>query len=328
VIARAILPATATASARGPGAPPATALLRALHAKFGTRPGEEEGWLEKPDVASKPLVRARLEAAFRPAHPIAWLKDPHAWLSNLDIQAVMRQYELLLRPTHGFRFLGVVPRDFEAPLDPLNPHEQCVADAICRTRVADLRRQGVRKVGIVFNLDKHTGKGSHWTAMYAGIDPNDGGDRYGAFYYDSLGREPPAEMRRFAERLRSECAKLADAPPSMPFRIGHNEVRKQFANTECGIYSMFFIVACVQSGRSIEDICKRLVRGDKEMHRLRSIMFRPPPGAPAHSHRVSFPDGGFATTGKETGASGGAYPAGGTGLMRRKLAWEPVRVSG
>jgi hypothetical protein len=34
---------------------------------------------------------------------------------------------------------------------------------------------------------------------------------------------------------------------------------------------------------------------------------------------VSFPDGGFATTGKETAASGGAYPAGGTGLMRRKL---------
>jgi hypothetical protein len=33
---------------------------------------------------------------------------------------------------------------------------------------------------------------------------------------------------------------------------------------------------------------------------------------------VSFPDGGFATTGKETGASGGAYPAGGTGLMQRK----------
>ena len=266
-------------------------LLAALHERLGTRPGDEEAWLEKTEVASKPLLRARLEAAFRPAHPISWLNDPHAWLSNIDIQAVMSQYEALLRPTHGFRFLGVVPRDFETRLGGSSSNTNssgggstCVSDAICRTHVADLRRQGVRKIGVIFNLDKHTGKGSHWTAMFAGIDPTDASapaDRYGAFYYDSLAREPPAEMRVFAQRLRSESLQLNK---KKPFRISYNGIRKQFANTECGIYSMFFLVACVQSGRSITDVCKRLVKGDREMHRLRSVMFRPPPGAPAHTH--------------------------------------------
>jgi hypothetical protein len=191
----------------------------------------------------------------------------------------MAQYETLLMPTHAFRFLGVVPRDFEAPSS--SGSTSCVADTICRTHVRDLRAQGVRQFGVIFNLDKHTGKGSHWTAMFVGIDPDQHpADRYGAFYYDSLGHPPPIEMRRFANRLQAECVECGTGD----FRIGFNDVRKQYANTECGIYSMFFVIACVQSGRSIADICKRLVRGDNEMHRLRSVMFRPPPSAPAHSH--------------------------------------------
>lgn len=269
-VAQAILPARAR---------PVTAvgMLLALHATLGTRPGDEEAWLEHARIRADVGLRARLESAFRPAHPSAWLRDPHAWLSNLDIQAVMQQYEALLMKTHGFRFMGVVPRDFEARS--AGASSACVSDAICRTHVADLWRQGVRKFGIVFNLDKHTEQGSHWTSMFVGIDPSETlGDRYGAFYYDSLGRPPPAEMRRFAARMRRECNQLG---AGRAFRVQHNSVRKQYANTECGIYSMFFIVACVQSGRSIADICKRLVRGDKEMHRLRAVMFRPPV---AHSH--------------------------------------------
>jgi hypothetical protein len=255
-------------------------LLAALHYTLGTRPGDEERWLTLPAVTSKPALRARLEAAFRPAHPDAWLKNPRAWLSNLDILAVMTQYQTLLMPTHAFRFLGVVPRDFEAPASP--NATTCVTDAICRVHVRDLRAQGVRQLGIVFNLDKHTGNGSHWTAMFVGLDPaSRPADRYGAFYYDSLARRPPAEMQKFAERMRAESG------DGEGFPIRFNDVRKQFANTECGIYSMFFIIACVQSGRSIADICKRLVRGDSEMHRLRSIMFRPPPSAPSHSHSNS-----------------------------------------
>ena len=257
--------------------------LHALHSKLGTRPGQEATWLKSPVVARRPGLVARLEAAFRPPHPRAWLADPRSWLSNIDIDAVMRQYQAFLEKTHGFRFVGVVPRDFAASLvrggRRRKPEEQCVTEAVCNMHVRDLVRDGVRQAGIVFNLDKHTGPGSHWTAMYVCVDPAAAG-RFGAFFYDSLGRPPPLEMRALMARLRAEVsAQWAHDPGVVArFKVGHNTVRKQFANTECGVYSIFFLVAAVQTTRPLEDICRRAIRGDDDMFRLRSVLFRPPDG--------------------------------------------------
>lgn len=263
----------------GQGGTDPGAKLAALHARLGTRLGDEERWLDAPAVASTPGLRARLLAAFRPEHPASWIKDPRAWLSNFDIDAVMEQYQKAVGPT--FRFVGVAPRDFASPA----PYAKasCVTEAVCRTHVADLVRDGVKHVGIVFNLDKHTGRGSHWTAMYACVDP-DHGRYFGAFYYDSLApSRMPTEMRALAERLRAETVATYGAERARGFRIERNRVRKQFANTECGIYSIFFLLACARTKRPLEDICKRLVKGDGHMNRLRSILFRPPAGV-EHTH--------------------------------------------
>jgi hypothetical protein len=57
-------------------------------------------------------------------------------------------------------------------------------------------------------------------------------------------------------------------------------VRKQFLDTECGIYAMFFVVACVQTELPFERLCRDVIRHDRDMQGLRSVFFRPHGGVP------------------------------------------------
>ncbi len=292
-------------------------LLRWLHARLGTRPGEglEAAWPDLPDVASaaqgSPALASALQRAFRPKHPEAWLRNPRAWLSNFDIAAVMRQYE---EAVPGFRFPGVFPSDFSAP-DPAAPSSQprCVSASMCALSVAGLLRQGVRHVGIVFNLDTHDGRGSHWTGLYIGLDPARP-DRYGAWYYDSTAEPPMAGMDAFMRRvLREAAAAFPSAPPPTYWR---NRTRKQFKNTECGVFSMFFIIACARTDAPVPHICTRLIKGDDDMHQLRAVYFRPflpgeaggaaPPATPGQKldQNPTVPPGGAGGAGPR--ATGGA----------------------
>lgn len=250
------------------------ALISRLHDRLGTRPGEEEKWISAPEVARQPRLSQRLSAAFRPESPQEWVRNPNFWLSNLDIEAVMRQYEEHLGPTKGFRFLGVFPRDFASPPD-RGRQGTCVSNVICQLHVTDLLAEGRQHLGCIFNLDKHTGTGSHWTSVYVGLNPLQP-HRFGFLYYDSVGRRMPAETKAFADRLEREVTDAMGPEAGKAFAAGtkHNTVRKQFLDTECGIYAMFFIVACVQTDLPFEQICRDVMRHDRDMHKLRSVFFR------------------------------------------------------
>ena len=262
-------------------------LLAALHERLGTRPNasEEVRWLASRDVASNPDLRSRIQQAFRPTHPESWLRNPKAWLSNEDIEAVMRQYE---DHVPGFRFVGVFPRDFATRIG--SKDAPCVSDEMCRLTAEGLLREGAAQVGIVFNLDKHTQSGSHWTSMYACLDPRSAGKpehRHGVFYYDSTGRPPPKEMRDFAHRLRGEIEQLQsqggkgssdkkDTKNTTRIRVTHNRIRKQFQDTECGIYSILSLVAMIHTDVRFEEMCKEVMKRDGKMQEMRKILFRPP----------------------------------------------------
>ena len=257
----------------------APATLRRLHARLGTLPGQEVSWTALPEVAASPSAAAVLDRVFRPAPPAAWRENPYAWLSNIDIDRVMRQYHGL----RGFRFVGVFARDAEARETPDSP---CVSEDLCRLHVADVVASSassassasgrVTQLGMVFNMDKHTGRGSHWTACYVGLDPARP-HRFGAFYYDSVGIQPPLEIRAFVRRIAAEAGAAFGGVP--PFVTAHNTVRKQFRDTECGVYAMLFLVACVEIEMPFGDICTHLIKRDGDMHALRSIFFREPAAA-------------------------------------------------
>jgi len=125
---------------------------------------------------------------FRPEAPEG---AADAWLSTLDIQAVMEQYE---HKYNDFKFIGPVPIDFDNDIFP----GMCVSDELCKINLKNLYNKGMRKLGIVFNLDPHYRGGSHWVCLY--MDFKTGG----IYYFDSVGDWPPPEIKKLMDLLKNQ----------------------------------------------------------------------------------------------------------------------------
>lgn len=241
------------------------AVLDALHAKFGTHRGAEYLWLKPTGPVPKSSSAGRsLSRAFRPAMPDDWITNSRAWLSNFDIEDVMRQYEDLVP---DFWFVGVFPMDFALVLrDGL-----CVSVEMCGLSIAKMRAEGKTRAGIILNTDKHDESGSHWVALYVDICPSS--PVYGIYYYDSVANATPREVESFAAALRREVS-------DDKFVFATNRVRRQYQNTECGVFTMFFVVCCLSREMEFDYICRHM-GNDDHLHTLRAVFFRPPQKAAA-----------------------------------------------
>lgn len=171
---------------------------------------------QKTDYAKKYL---------RPAMPHKWLNDPDMWLDSNDITAVMEQYE---DAYPDFEFMGPFPIDFAAP----NPYQtggtkKCLMTEICEFKVQGALTNGTKSLGIVYNLDPHYKSGSHWVATYVDLIHHE------CLYFDSYGMEPPKQIEKFMRWLTTQDPKM---------KLSFNAKRFQFKNTECGMYSLFFII--------------------------------------------------------------------------------------
>lgn len=187
---------------------------------------------------------------FRPERPVEWAKNPTEWHDTITISRVMEQYE---DANPHFEFIGPVPIDFDTRLP--DSWGRCVVDELCNLNLATLKHRGDHQIGIIFNLDPHDKPGSHWVCAY--LDLLHGA----AYYYDSYGYEPPAEVRRLLRRCRDQGCRS----------IVWNDVRHQRKNTECGTYCMYVIISLLQ-GRSFADICKKPINDDT-MNALRDLLF-------------------------------------------------------
>ena len=133
----------------------------------------------------------------------------------------------------------------------------CVVDAMCALDVRALAKR-YSQLGVVFNLDRHDQAGSHWVAVYAGLRPSV--PNYGIYYFDSVGYAPPPEITRFLNKV---VRRMDDER----FRSVINTERKQYKNTECGMFSINFLVQCLRR-RCFREIVRDRV-SDDQMQKLR-----------------------------------------------------------
>jgi hypothetical protein len=159
-----------------------------------------------------------------------------------------------------FKFLGVFPIDFSAP-DPYKRDgtAKCLYKETCELNLVDEYNKGIRGIGMIFNLDPHFKGGSHWVSLYINIKnikkPFVG-------YFDSYGYKVPALI---AKLMRSFKLQISTC------KLGYNARRFQYGDSECGMFSMYFIV-CMLCGIPFNDFCKDSVNDDY-MLQLRKIMF-------------------------------------------------------
>ena len=203
----------------------------------------------------KSLNDDEINDTFRPEKPKEWLKNERDWLSTVDIEKVLSQYE---NKYNDFITIGPVPIDF----DKRDIRGNCTIDELCNLKLKDLLKDKLYKLGIVFNLDKHDEPGSHWVALYGDLKKND------IYYFDSYGLEPPNEIEIFMNRMQEEGKKL-----NRNIDLYYNDIRHQFKNSECGVYCLNFIIQFLE-GKNFKEIIENVIFDD-DMNSMRNVYYRP-----------------------------------------------------
>ena len=245
-------------------------VAQSMEPKCGVE-NEETCWV---DNSTK---KHALSKAHRPRKPIEWFTNPRTWLNTFDILYVMTQYEDRYKT---FKFLGVHPIDFE-----VQENGRCVGDDLCELHIKKLLEQKKKSFGMVLNLDTHTGSGFHWVALFCNFDPSSTASKtnFGIYYYDSVGVAMDSHNNRhftkkFCQRIKNQISELYGEAVSQKFVIKQNKVRKQYKNTECGIFSMVFITQMLKN-IPFEEICSRMPKDD-DVQKLRDLLYSPPPRRP------------------------------------------------
>ena len=178
-------------------------------------------------------INTGLENKFRPEKPKDWEQIENKWLNTYDILNVMEQYE---DKYNSFKMIGVFPIDFKTKIE-----GTCVSPIMCQLNLKDLIKKKKKKLGFVFNLDKHYESGSHWTSMFINLNKNS--KNFGAYYYDSVGNKPPSEIFDFIKLLKAQSKK--DLNKEFPFK--YNKITHQRGGSECRMFSLYYLERSLQN---------------------------------------------------------------------------------
>ena len=209
--------------------------------------------------------KEELQEAFKPNGPAG----QYDWLSTTEINEGMERY---INVYPEFIFVGAVPIDIE-DLDQFG---------VKNLDYNKLAKKGKTKVGIIYNLDEHYKSGSHWVSFFV-----DTGNRK-IYYSDSAGKPPEQRVKRLVKKLaeswyEKDSGKKVILPLNsymnetgqniveQKYDIKYNKTQHQFGGSECGVYSMNFLIRLLR-GDDFDDIHGSR-KTDKEMNVCRKIYF-------------------------------------------------------
>ncbi len=229
-------------------------LAQELHKRLKTDCDKEWYWLEQNFVPAS--HSRRLKKNFKPEMPEEWDKNPFEWLSTSDIQDVMEQYE---KKYPEFLFMG--PVSVDCPVE--------IRCSLSDLTVLSMIKRKKTKLGIIYNLDKHNEPGSHWVAVYFDIK------KCQIIYYDSVGIPPPKLIVSFLNELKKDCENYYNVKRNQKRKVDIfvNETRCQYGSSECGVFSMNFIISMLQN-KNIEELNPDIMN-DAQMNELRKKYYRP-----------------------------------------------------
>lgn len=212
---------------------------------------DQQCWKKQDFIKLIPNKEIRTEIekyTFRPKGP----EGRFTWLSTTDIDDVNRQYE---KKYENYKFLGAVPMDFD----------DIPQYGIKNLNFDELYKNNKYKIGMIINLDKHNQNGSHWVALYANIQTGE------IYYFDSYGSEPYLPITYFVDRIakwymkknygmdiKADGAymrknKKNNVEQMAGLTIKYGTMRHQYKSSECGVYSINFILELL-NGKTFDDI--------------------------------------------------------------------------
>ena len=199
----------------------------------------------------------RFKNSFRPEKPEAWDKNFNEWLSTTDIDVVLKQYEK--SDTHFF-YYGATPMDFD-----LKEGGTCAVNSLCKFNLKEHLAKGQTKIGIVFNTDDHDEPGEHWISMYIdckGINLN----VPCIYFFDSTGDPAPQEIVDLIKNIKEQGLQNG-----ITFTDLHNDLEHQTGNSECGMYSLHFMIYMLEDGNFMKYVKNK--KSDEYIEKFRNVFF-------------------------------------------------------
>jgi hypothetical protein len=214
--------------------------------------------INKPNIINilKPIEKKDL----RPSQPEEWVNNPIEWLSNFDIEKCLIQYENT--PEYKYKFIGVFSIDFGIPKNPIN------------LKNILSKYPNISFIGFITNLSRSNEPGTHWTSSFFVLNPSL--KSYGGYYYDSTTGKIPNDLKPVFDDIKRQAEEIF----KKPFNIQINNIRHQFSNTECGVFSIAFQTRWISILRKngdadFNEIVKFEGYKDDIMKQLRNKLFRP-----------------------------------------------------
>jgi hypothetical protein len=209
--------------------------------------GDQKDWINSKylELMSEEHKDHLENKVFRPDGP----QGRFDWLSTIDINQVLYQYE---EKYSDFKFLGAVPMDFKE-LDYL-PFQ--------KLNFRDLESEGCKRFGVIFNTDKSTGRGKHWISLFCDLEKGQ------IYFSDSMGTRQPKEVNDFMkiiEKYLIEIKKISEPD------IRYNKTQHQKGNSECGVYSINFILRLLK-GKTFDHLTKKRLT-DNQVNKCRIKYF-------------------------------------------------------
>jgi hypothetical protein len=202
-------------------------------------------------------LESELSDSFAPESPSEWAKNPNEWLSSTDIMKVMKQYEKAYK---CFDFIGPTPINFNTR----KLYGECVWEELCNFNLEKLIKKGITKIGVIFNTDPDSKPGQHWISMFINIKKKT------IFFFDSTGDPAPKEVKELISKIKDQGHNLREP---INFKVDSNEgIEHQYGNTECGVYSIFFIVHMLED-KVTDHYIKTHILKDEYMEKFRHIYF-------------------------------------------------------
>jgi hypothetical protein len=221
--------------------------------KFETICNSERCWLNQEFIKQN-TKKSSLKNMFVPEKPLQWNTNPTSLIDSNNILHVMEQYEMAYP---YFKFIGPSPIDFKEKNVYLN--NSCVCNLLCNFQLKYYIDNKINQIGIIFNTHPHTKGGEHWISLYIDLKQNV------VCFFDSEADNAPKEIMDFVNIVMNQGKHLRKRLMFIQNKIVH-----QRKNTECGMYSIHFIIQSL-NGNMMSMLKKRI--SDHEVQSYRDVYF-------------------------------------------------------